>query len=113
MDLYERHDDYHNAFDGDRFKRWVVSFFLPARHAKYPDTPPILVLDNNCPSHIVGMTNPLTMPNKTVCTDAIRDVAGSIGRRKWDFVVKRDGVEYVFTLPKRGDEFERAPLGPG
>ena len=24
---YEKHDNYHNAFDGDRFKRWVVSFF--------------------------------------------------------------------------------------
>ena len=24
---YEKHDDYHNAFDGDRFKRWAVSFF--------------------------------------------------------------------------------------
>ena len=23
MYLYERHDDYHNAFDGDRFKPWV------------------------------------------------------------------------------------------
>ena len=60
--LYKRHDDYHNAFDGARFNRWVLSFFLPAWHAKYPSTLPTLVLDN-CPSHIVGMTNPLTMPN--------------------------------------------------
>ena len=36
MYLYERHDDYHSAFDSDRFKRWVLSFFLPAWHAKYP-----------------------------------------------------------------------------
>ena len=27
---YEKHDDYHNAFDGDRSKLWAVSFFLPA-----------------------------------------------------------------------------------
>ena len=38
---YEKHDDYHN-----RFKRWVVSFFLPAWHAMYPGISPILVLDN-------------------------------------------------------------------
>ena len=110
MYLYERHDDYHITFDGDRIKCWVISFFLPAWHAKYPGTPPILVLDN-CPSHIVGMISPLTMPNKTVCTDAIRDVVISIGCRKWNVVVKRDGVEYVFPLPKRGEEFERASLG--
>ena len=102
--LYERHDDYHNAFDGDRFIRWVLSFFLPAWHAKCPGTPPILVLDI-CPSHIVGM------PNKTVCTDATRAVVRSIGRRKWDVVMKRNGVEYVFPLTKRGEEFARAPVG--
>ena len=106
----EKHDDYHNAFDGDRFKRWVVSF-LPVWHAMYPGIPPILVLDN-CPSHIVGMTNPLTMPNKTVCTDDIRDVVRSSGRRKYDVVVVREGEVLVFPLPKRGEDFERAPAGP-
>ena len=38
---YEKHDDYHNSFDGDRFKRWVVSFFLPAWYAMYTSIPPI------------------------------------------------------------------------
>lgn len=60
--LYLKQDDYHNEFGGDRFKRWVLSSILPAWHAKYPG---ILVLDNGT-SHIVGMINPLTMPNKTV-----------------------------------------------
>ena len=46
MYLYEMNDDYHNAFDGDRFKRWVESYYLPAWHAMYLGTPPILVLDN-------------------------------------------------------------------
>ena len=27
-------------------------------------------------------------------------------------MVKRDGVEYVFPLPKQGEEFARAPAGP-
>ena len=51
------------------------------------------------------MTNPLTMPNKTVCTDAIRDVVKSLGRRKHDVVVMRDGEVCVFPLPKRGENF--------
>ena len=38
MYSYER-PNYHSAFDGDRLKRWVVSFFLPAWHAKYPVLP--------------------------------------------------------------------------
>ena len=111
MYMYEKNNDYHNAFDGDRFKRWIESFYLPAWHAMYPGTPPILVLDN-CPSHIVGMTNPLSMPNKTVCTDAIRDVVKSLGRRKHDVVVMRDGEVCVFPLQKRGEDFARAPAGP-
>ena len=52
------------------------------------------------------------MPNKTVCTDAIRDVVRSSGRRKYDVVVVRDGEVLVFPLPKRGEDFERAPAGP-
>ena len=50
MYMNEKNDDYHNAFDGDIFKRWIESFYLPAWHAMYPGTPPVLVLDN-CPSH--------------------------------------------------------------
>ena len=71
----------------------------------YPGVPPILVLDNG-PSHIVGM------PNKTVCTDVIRDVVRSSGRRKHDVVAVMDGEVLVFPLPKRGEDFERAPAGP-
>ena len=77
----------------------------------YPGIPPILVFDN-CPSHIVGMTNSLTMPNKTVCTYTARDVVGSLGQRKYDVVVVRNGEVLVFLLPKRGESFERAPAGP-
>ena len=40
-------DHYHNAFEGDRFKRWVEFFYLHSY-------PPILVLDN-CPSHIISL----------------------------------------------------------
>ena len=77
----------------------------------YPGIPPILFL-YIFPSHIVGITNPLTMPSKTVCTDAIRDVVRSLGRRKYDVVVVRDGEVLVFPLPKRGEDLERAPSGP-
>ena len=44
----------------------------------YPGTPPILVSDNS-PTHIIGMTNALTMPNKTVVM--------SLCCRKYDVVV--------------------------
>ena len=77
----------------------------------YPDTLPILVLDN-CPAHIVRMTNPLAMLNNTVGTDAIRDVVKSLGRRKYKVVAVRNGEVLVFRLPKRGEDIERAPAGP-
>ena len=48
-----------------------------------------------------------------MCTDANRDVVRSSRRRKYDMVVVRDGGEVlVFPLPKRGEDFERAPAGP-
>ena len=64
----------------------------------YPSNSPKLVLDN-CPTHIVGMTNPLTMPNKTVCVDAIREVVKSLAHSKYNVVVVRKVL--VFSLQKR------------
>ena len=39
---YEKHDDYHNAFDGDKFKRWVVSFFFTCMECYVPWYPPYI-----------------------------------------------------------------------
>ena len=37
------------------------------------------------------------MPNKTMCTDAIRDVVKSLGRRKYDVMVVRNREVLVFS----------------